>query len=189
MSAYIIISLNVFDSRHTVSMLGKTKWNHLTLMQVKRWIFSEITGQAWTCLPWIRFSVNTTGEPAHGNRTNWCSPSRCLPLDRPLHREELWVTRLMRGLNVRSKLQVIQISTVTVLWGDKLCLFFKVQRMKRKINIRTDRSHSEYLKDHFWLQGKEHFDIITSAHDWWFCSISIIFSSLKRQKQFKEKEK
>lgn len=159
MSAYIIISLNVTDSRHTVSMLGKTRWNHLTLMHVKQWIFSEITGRAWTCLrlPWIMFSVSTT----HGNRTSWCTKqmfaSGPTPPEKSCGSPGWWET-----VNVCSILQVIQIFTVTPLWGDKFWFFTKkpqrpLWRMWKNI---PDFWYNQLMIDDFVL------------------CISIIFSSL-----------
>lgn len=167
MPAYVIISLNVTDSRHTVSMLGKTRWNHLTLMHVKQWIFSEITGRAWTCLrlPWIMFSVNTT----HGNRTSWCTKqmfaSRPTPPEKSCGSPGWWET-----VNVCSILQVIQIFTVTPLWGDKLCHFDFLQR---NLSVRSDGCERTFL-----TSGRKTFWYNQLMIDDFVLCISIIFSSL-----------
>lgn len=64
-------------------MLGENIWNHLTLAQVKLWIFSQIAVQTQACPTWIKFSVNTKEELAHGNGQAHAL-NRCSALDGPL---------------------------------------------------------------------------------------------------------
>lgn len=87
------------------------------------------------------------------------APSRCSPPDWPLPEKSCGSPGWWETVNVCSILQVIQIFTVTPLWGDKLCHFDFLQR---NLSVRSDGSHSECVKEHSWLQGEKPFDIISS---------------------------
>ena len=169
MSAYIIISWNVFDTIRTVSMLGKTKWNHLTLMQVKRWIFSGITGQAWTCLPRIRFSVNTTGEPARENRPSRCTEQMFTSGSTPAG-EELWVTRLV----VKSRWP-FSVTGNPDTGTHRQAVFYLFTYFSSSFQSSEKSASSDGFSERTFLtSGKRTFwynSLITSAHDWWFCSM------------------